>query len=36
MWEPGILVHYREQALKQYREGNNVDIPKSMLPYLRE
>jgi predicted phage terminase large subunit-like protein len=36
MWEPGILIHYRELALKQSRNASNVDIPKSMIPYLHE
>jgi hypothetical protein len=31
-----ILIHYREMALKQYRDGSNVDIPNSMLLYLQE
>ena len=25
MWEPAILVHYREKALEQYRNASNVD-----------
>jgi hypothetical protein len=29
MWEPAILVHYREKALERYRNSSNVDIPKS-------
>jgi hypothetical protein len=29
MWEPAILVHYREKALEQYRNASNVDIPNS-------
>jgi hypothetical protein len=36
MWEQSILVHYREMAPKQCRDGSNVDIPKSMLRYLQE
>jgi hypothetical protein len=34
MWEPAILVHYREKALERYHNASNVDIPKSMIPYL--
>jgi hypothetical protein len=36
MWEPGILIRYRELALKQSRNASNVDIPKSMIRHLQE